>query len=173
MQRTLGSMALSLINRCQDGLMADRPVLHRFLHYREHGEIHTEREPSLDYHVPYELSGADWRAHAQGRSVMFARIRHHAQGDRGCGESQRYPFPFMAPLGARSIGSWSTGVSLQRLCPLSLHRPRLKRIHTKGDSLHAPHAEPPTLMAGELSARTNAICGSRLEANCPWTLVLV
>jgi hypothetical protein len=103
MQCTLGSMALSPISHRQDGLMADQPVLHWFLHYREHGEIYTEREPSLDYHAPYELSGADWRAHVQGRSMMFARIRHHAQGTRGCDESQRSPFPFMAPLGPRFI----------------------------------------------------------------------
>jgi hypothetical protein len=80
MQCTLGWMALSPISHRQDGLMADRPVLHRSLHYREHGEIHTERGPSLDCQEPYEPSGADWRAHVQGRSMMFARIRHHAQG---------------------------------------------------------------------------------------------
>jgi hypothetical protein len=57
MQRALGSMALSLISHCQDGLTADQPVLHWFLQYQEHGENCTERGGSA--RLPAAL--LEWR----------------------------------------------------------------------------------------------------------------
>lgn len=145
MQCTLGSMALSLINHRQDGLMPNRPILHRYLHYRQHGEIHTERAPSLDCQEPHEPSGADWRAHVQGRSVLFDRICHHAQGTRSCEESQISPFPFMAPLGPRSIEveSGLQGLVYKGFALCRSTDRALKQLNRKDESLQGPSAGSP------------------------------